>query len=225
MSRWCSRTIPDPSEPCCCWRGAMRRSARGSPPSRRRSAPSPPIRTPWRSPSCSPRCIRPRATRAAATGTRDPRVVQQVAEFLLRQGKPEEAGALVKRLEDTPAGTAVRHAILGQIAAGRNQLGEAEQEFRAESQAAPSNADAHFALGQILLRQGSLDGARIEFESAANLNPRSARIEIALAAVHVRQRSYAKAEEAVRRALTITPGDFGASLLLGEILLARGSTD
>jgi cytochrome c-type biogenesis protein CcmH/NrfG len=57
------------------------------------------------------------------------------------------------------------------VYAGSSQWTEAEEQFRAQSQMQPGNAEAAYRLGSALLQQGKAREARIELQRADKLQP------------------------------------------------------
>jgi tetratricopeptide (TPR) repeat protein len=79
---------------------------------------------------------------------------------------------------------------------------------------------ARYYLGRIALHQGERDGARRQFERALAANPKYAEPYADLGLLHIEDMEYAKAEQALVRALELDPESHRANLHLLRLYLA-----
>ncbi|HET7441095.1 MAG TPA: tetratricopeptide repeat protein, partial [Terriglobales bacterium] len=92
---------------------------------------------------------------------------------------------------------------LGLVYAGASQWEKAEQEFRAETQLQPGNAEAAYRLGDALLQQGKAQEARVALERADHLKPEMPETLYALGKAASLSGDLASAEKAWLKVISI----------------------
>jgi tetratricopeptide (TPR) repeat protein/DNA-binding winged helix-turn-helix (wHTH) protein len=101
-------------------------------------------------------------------------------------------------------------------------IGDAESACALALQLNPNLDAVHTALGNLYKATGRYDGALAEFQQALESDPNSVGALTGLGAVYGLQRKPLKAEEILRRAVGLRPGDWSPYNYLGSFLYAAG---
>jgi tetratricopeptide (TPR) repeat protein len=160
--------------------------------------------------------------RAADLDTRRPEAHAWLAEFLLKNGRFEDARRHASAMLDINARD-VRALILLASADARLRdraaaLGWVEKALAID----PQSAVAHTMLGALQLTDGDLKRAKAEFVRATEVAPTSSEAWIALGQFHVAVRDLASAEQSLRHALAVASDKAIAHRLLGTFYLGTG---
>jgi tetratricopeptide (TPR) repeat protein len=146
------------------------------------------------------------------------------ADQLIRQGRHEEAVALLEQtLRDYPDAEWAR-VMLGRAHLGRNEVPAAERVLRKAVESAPELAEASFYLGVALYLQKDRRAAAACFRKATELKPGFALAHYNLGHCLSEQGDEAGAIEAFRMAIACKPDHAPAYVHLGELLAKKGQT-
>ncbi|HIE29937.1 TPA: tetratricopeptide repeat protein, partial [Candidatus Poribacteria bacterium] len=116
---------------------------------------------------------------------------------------------------------AAAHGALGSIYFQEGKLDKAVEEFEAAIRINPQLGVAYQSLAQVYMEQGAkLDEAIELAQKATQLNPTGPSLDT-LAQAYYCKKMYTEAEEAIRRALTLEPGNQLYQKHLALILNAR----
>ncbi len=153
---------------------------------------------------------------------KDPEVKQLLADVRNRQGKLDEARAL---LHDAMNVSAADVSVLRQVArkyanAGHEALraldpGQAERLFRRAITLDSNNVTAVAGMAQVSLRKGELEVATRFAERAVKMNPRHFEVQLALGDVYAETNQQEKAKQAWLEAARMRPSDREARKRLG----------
>ena len=110
----------------------------------------------------------------------------------------------------------------GRLLLSVGRVPEAEQHLRIALELAPADDLPHYYLGVVHRRQNQLSSARVEFETALRLNSDNYRAHGNLAQIAQAEGNLEAAEQHLRAALKIHPGDALSRETLDEILRAQG---
>jgi tetratricopeptide (TPR) repeat protein len=140
----------------------------------------------------------------------------------VRQGRADEAVAMLKQASDTAVGSSGAQVNLGIIFAGIGRLDEAMACYERALEADPRNANAYCNLGNILQARGRRDEAVKHYEQALAIRPDFPEAHSNLGNVLL---ALGRHDEAIRHyeeALTIKPDYAEAHCNLASALLALG---
>ena len=169
-------------------------------------------------------------TTAATSGSTSPvaqvripieRIRRNYDEALYRQLEMEINNLHEQRLANGgKGGQASAHVDRGMQLLAKNNIGEAEHEFRDAISADSNNAAAHAGLADALERRGDVTNARSEAETSLRLQP-NAPAYLVLARLDLKQNQIQPAAEAVDNAITLEPANADGMALRREIAAKR----
>ena len=169
-------------------------------------------------------------TTAATSGSTSPvaqvripieRIRRNYDEALYRQLEMEINNLHAQRLANGgKGGQASAHVDRGMQLLAKNNIGEAEHEFRDAISADSNNAAAHAGLADALERRGDVTNARSEAETSLRLQP-NAPAYLVLARLDLKQNQIQPAAEAVDNAITLEPANADGMALRREIAAKR----
>lgn len=143
-----------------------------------------------------------------------------LGEYLLKQGRVDEALALLRRAEQLgPVGPAV-HCNLGGVLKRQGQYDQAIHHYRRALEEAPDMVEARFNLASVLARKGNLGQAVLEFNKGLKTKPDDVHARLELTALLMQMGRHADAMREARTAVEQAPDSWQAHDLLG-VSLAR----
>lgn len=107
----------------------------------------------------------------------------------------------------------------------RKDPGAAEQSFAKALDVQPGSYEALAGMLQVQIARGDLAGAQARADAAVSRAPADAKTLVLAARTHVTAREFAKAEQALRKALEADPNHLDAYGLLGQLYIAQGRAD
>jgi putative PEP-CTERM system TPR-repeat lipoprotein len=140
---------------------------------------------------------------------------------LIQSGNTAEAERVAADWKKNQPKDAIFPYYLGDQAMAQNKLAEAEAQYRAVLEIQPKNALALNNVAWLLVKQGKPGGVAMA-EQATTLLPDRAPLLDTLATALAADKQYAKAIEAQKRAIVISPQDNSLKLALARHYLANG---
>jgi protein O-mannosyl-transferase len=147
-----------------------------------------------------------------------------VASSLDKSGHTDKAIELLSQGVTNGPGIGRVHSALGFIYLHKNEVKQAETEFREAIRLQPNLAGAHNNLGVALLRQGHTDEAMGEFKSAASIDLWYAEPHVNMAAVLLARGSTNEALQEFENAVQLDPQRSDARCKIALILSQQGMT-
>ena len=137
----------------------------------------------------------------------------------VRQGRSDEALALLEALLEAHPGCAPAHLLLGTCRHQRNETEDARDHYLLAATLAPAWGAPHFHLGVLSSDSGRHAEAAAAFLRALELGPPEARVHNALGAAYLQAGDTPAAVEQFRQALAVDPDFAQAHSNLGLALL------
>ncbi|MGA8872610.1 MAG: tetratricopeptide repeat protein, partial [Candidatus Acidiferrales bacterium] len=137
--------------------------------------------------------------------------------------RPKVVNAAEKALELDP-NLAEAHVLLADVKQKQWHWAEAEAEYRRALELDPNSAPAYEELALWLVCQGRVDDALASAERGRELDPLAVSFED-LGWTLFQARHYDEATRELRAALAVQPGDFGAMMDLGFVLIANNQSE
>ena len=148
-----------------------------------------------------------------------------VGDFLLNQGRTEEAmGQFQEAIRINPQ-DAEAHYNIGVVLFKKSQTGEAASQFQEAIRLKPDYAEAHNNLGTALLNKLQTDDAVSQFQEAIRLKPDYAEAHYNLGVALFNQGRTDNAISQFREAIRLKPDYAEAHINLGVALLNQGQTN
>jgi len=148
-----------------------------------------------------------------------------LAISLARQGKTEQADAVVRQMLTLGGDTPQLHVLMGQAYYEQNDTARALEELKAALALDPRLRLAHYYSGLIQIRAGRMDDAAREFESELALNPSDVQSKYHLGFALLASQQTERGIKLLREVVQLQP-DFGdARYELGKALLQAGSVN
>ncbi|HKE95155.1 MAG TPA: tetratricopeptide repeat protein, partial [Povalibacter sp.] len=151
-----------------------------------------------------------------------------LAKFYETHGKPEQAQAVYRETINLagvkPDGLTARNRLAGllvqsqQLPAARTLVEEVLKENARDN-------DALILRGNLLLASGDAPGAIADLRAVLRDQPNAIPVMRALARAHLQNNELAIAEETLRSAAQVSPGDRAVRLELGQLLLQSGRAE
>jgi Tfp pilus assembly protein PilF len=163
----------------------------------------------------------PNFTRVEASSSVQGRV--KSARELARQGKIEEATALVEEAVAMDPNSRIAHMVLGSLKARQMLADEAIREFREVLRIDPLNLQAYLRLSRIFLKKKELNRCEECLENAVRIDPKSAMVHFALGRLAVSKKEGERAKTHLTKALTFNPRMVNARLQLSAVYRAEGN--
>lgn len=158
--------------------------------------------------------------RAVALAPTDAEVRLELAQFLVQNGKGEQAVPLAEQtVRDNPTNVLARE-ILVRLYLERRDFAAARVAAEDLKTLAPDKAVGYYLAGMVAQAQQRNPDALASFERALELQPDAADALAAVMRVYLSANQPAKARERVQQTLERSPDNVAARNLLGEILLA-----
>ncbi len=151
----------------------------------------------------------------------DLEIAYRTATSLLREGFLDEAASQLRRIVFVDPDHVPARANLGNCQLLLNDLPNAEQNFRAVLEAAPTNHNALYGLATVCLKQGKPADALLPAETLLDLIPNSAPALTLYAQATSRDPQSSRAAASFRKALSIDPGYLPALTGLAELSIRR----
>ena len=159
---------------------------------------------------------------AEQQGTRDPHLLQAIADLHFRTHEDEEAlKAYEQCLEVDPRSVEARLG-LAHVYQRLHRTAEEKAEYAAVLAVDPQNSGAHAGLGHLALQAGSLDSAATELRAALVHNPNDPQANEDLAVVDQRRGAYDEARTLCAKLVTLDPNNPSYHYELGQALLKLG---
>jgi tetratricopeptide (TPR) repeat protein len=146
-----------------------------------------------------------------------------LATFLLQNGRTEEAEALCRKALAMDPGHAETRVSLGIALADEGRTEEAITEYRAAIAVQPDLAASYINLGNALFKVGEADEAILNYRKALELSPNEFKVLDDLGMVYVTKGRTAEAIASFRRSLAIRDDFAQAHFNLANVLHAIGS--
>ncbi len=137
--------------------------------------------------------------------------------------RPKVVNAAEKALELDP-NLAEAHVLLADVKQKQWHWAEAEAEYRRALELDPNSAPAYEELALWLVCQGRVDDALASAERGRELDPLAVSFED-FGWTLFQARHYDEATRELRAALAVQPGDFGAMMDLGFVLIANNQSE
>lgn len=149
---------------------------------------------------------------------REPRFVTELAQLLMQTGQREEALQLAARSSQQFGSDPAVHEALAELYTRWGEHDLARREVEQLVRIDPSDPAHLIALGEQLLDQGDEPGALRVWQRILQAEPDRARAHATLAGVYADHAMDARAEEAYREALRLSPQDVEYARGLGTVL-------
>jgi len=146
-----------------------------------------------------------------------------LSEYYLRQGRVDEARAVLQpllKVDDSFIGGSVRLARV-EVFAGKND--EAHRLIEGVLAREPKNAEALITRGKLYLSEGNTVNALSTLKTATEANPRSIEAQLALAQTYAARGAIREATTAYNDALKLNGNDLDARLGLARLQINNGS--
>jgi tetratricopeptide (TPR) repeat protein len=145
-----------------------------------------------------------------------------LAELFFEADRDRDADAVLTQARQRVAESAAMRRMLGEMELARNELTDAESEFRRAIELDASDLSALFGLGVTLRRSGKLEEAERRFGELAARDEAWPGLALERGLVYEAQGRSARAVEMYQRALEERPGDVDLELRVGAALVAAG---
>ena len=142
-----------------------------------------------------------------------------------RQGKPDEALAVLKRALSIDPYCFEAHFTLGNVYREQGAFNEAIDCYKKTLQINPDFAEAHNNLGMTYGKKGLLDEAIAEFNRALTINPTLVDAHYNRGTAYGKQGTLEKALSDFKKELVIHPDNANAHFNLGMVYLKKGMQD
>jgi tetratricopeptide (TPR) repeat protein len=144
---------------------------------------------------------------------------------LVKQGRPGQAVALLKRAVELGPAVAASHHDLGLALLAAGRLEQAQEPFAAAARLDPALASAHHNLAYVLDSLGREGEALASYEAAVRLQPDLAIAQSRLGDLYLARRRRAEAAAAFRAAAAATAGTVSARIAEARSLVATGDVE
>ena len=148
-----------------------------------------------------------------------------LANAEMKNGRNEEAIALLQKALGINPDYAVAHADLVSALAGQGRTGEATAHFRKAVEIDPGDYDAYINMGIALGDQGDIEGAMAHFRKAVEINPENPVPYHNLGTALASQGRIDEAITCFRKAVDIDPNYEAAHVSLGIALTGQGEIE
>jgi tetratricopeptide (TPR) repeat protein len=147
-----------------------------------------------------------------------------VGQLLVESRKYKEAADILRQASVLDSGDMTIREHLAFALYFAHNYRDAIEPFQQVLKTVPSGkrGDLWVALGQSQLESGLTRDARRSFETASQIDPQSPSVNLAQARVAMAQNDYARAEIALKRALSLDPARSETRLLMGYLRLKQG---
>ncbi len=164
------------------------------------------------------------ASRGRATAPKPARPEQQVvqADELLRQGRDEEALALLTRAIERNPTLTIAHLKMADIFEGRGDYAAAERSFATAAEQEPANFDAQYGHGRMLQLLQRLAEAVRAYLRALAIRPTDFGANLNLATTYLQLDGPQQALPYAQQAVRIDPASGAARANLGAVYSALG---
>jgi tetratricopeptide (TPR) repeat protein len=148
-----------------------------------------------------------------------------LASAEMKNGRNEEAIALLQKALALNPDYAVAHVDLVSVLAGQGRIGEATAHFRRAVEIDPGDYDAYINMGIALGDQGDIEGAMAHFRKAVEISPENPVPYHDLGTALASQGRIDEAIPCFRKAVDIDPNYEAAQVSLGITLTGQGSIE
>jgi tetratricopeptide (TPR) repeat protein len=152
-----------------------------------------------------------------------PRIDQTL--YLLRNGKPDEAEAVIAQVLHDHPDSDEAHLTWARVLIAKGDFAEAETELRRAIQLNPNLVDGHFLLAGIQVQKRDYEAAERSYLRAIELKPTYALAHYNLGECRLQQGNKARALEAFRDAVRYRPDLAVAQVQFGALLLEAGQVE
>jgi tetratricopeptide (TPR) repeat protein len=146
-----------------------------------------------------------------------------LAQLLFKEGKEEQASAILNDATRKVPESAEMRRMLGQSELARNHLDNAVHEFKRAIELDPEDWEARFGLGVAQRRLGNLEEARQIFQQVAVRDPSHGGLALEQGLIFEAQGKYKKAVETYQAALKTDPKNIDLLLRLGAAQVEAGA--
>ena len=158
----------------------------------------------------------------------DPDGYKERADYLMKDGKPDEAIAAYQQLLSIDPNYAIAYNNLGYYAMGKSNFAKAEDYLKRYQYLAPDQANPYDSLGELYANVGRYDDAEASLKKALEIKPNFAPSWAHLGTVQVGRGNLVAAAEDFRRAVELTESvqlKFQWSMAHASALLAAGKPE